>query len=158
MLPPSMLMHMLVSLGSQVRPEPPGRWGRNAAPLGSHGNRLGVGCAGSLARFFSFLQKLIKGLLGLKEIKTQQLAVSCWNQAHLPDTKETRCDKRCLFPHWDGPQRCSWHHWWKEGGSNVGPFGCDVSEQGEWRPGRQLRQGLRAFWCSLDDQDDDGND
>lgn len=30
MLPPSMLMHMLVSLGSQVRPEPPGRWGRNA--------------------------------------------------------------------------------------------------------------------------------
>lgn len=31
MLPPSMLMHMLVSLGSQVRPEPPGRWGRNAA-------------------------------------------------------------------------------------------------------------------------------
>ena len=34
MLPPSMLMHMLVSLGSQVRPDPPGRWGRNAAPLG----------------------------------------------------------------------------------------------------------------------------
>ena len=31
MLPPSLLMHMLVSLGSQVRPEPAGRWGRNAA-------------------------------------------------------------------------------------------------------------------------------
>ena len=31
MLPPHMLVHMLVALGSQVRPEPAGRWGRNAA-------------------------------------------------------------------------------------------------------------------------------
>lgn len=30
MLPPSVLVHMLVSLGSQVRPDPAGRWGRNA--------------------------------------------------------------------------------------------------------------------------------
>ncbi|OLQ08733.1 hypothetical protein AK812_SmicGene7709 [Symbiodinium microadriaticum] len=31
MLPPSVLLHILVSFGSQVRPDPPGRWGRNAA-------------------------------------------------------------------------------------------------------------------------------
>ena len=33
-MPPSLLMHMLVSMGSQVRPDPPGRWGRNAVMLG----------------------------------------------------------------------------------------------------------------------------
>ncbi|CAE7520510.1 unnamed protein product [Symbiodinium natans] len=31
MLPPSILVHMLVAFGSQVRPEAGGRWGRNAA-------------------------------------------------------------------------------------------------------------------------------
>ena len=30
MVPPAMLLHMLLSLGSQVRPDPPGRYGRNA--------------------------------------------------------------------------------------------------------------------------------
>mmetsp|Transcript_44709 Transcript_44709/g.83493 ORF Transcript_44709/g.83493 Transcript_44709/m.83493 type:complete len:313 (-) Transcript_44709:69-1007(-) len=30
MLPPHLLVHMLLALGSQVRPDPAGRWGRNA--------------------------------------------------------------------------------------------------------------------------------
>lgn len=59
MLPPSLLMHMLVSLGSQVRPEPAGRWGRNAAMLGRidrHTETSECDFIRSVTRFEKFLQ------------------------------------------------------------------------------------------------------
>ncbi len=58
MLPPSLLMHMLVSLGSQVRPEPAGRWGRNAAMLGrmDHTETSEYDLIRSVTGFQEFLQ------------------------------------------------------------------------------------------------------